>query len=701
MKKDVQPEIKTLLSWVKEAHLGASAWRAESWRDQEMYDGGDAQWSQTDWDACDDAGIEQITINRTWPAINLLIGSQIINRFNILAKARTRQDAEMSQVMSEGIQFVLDQSNGQFLISDAFKDSTIPGFGCLATTLNPDPRKEKLGVAYRDWKEVWWDPFGSPWLEPNRCRYVLYQRWMDLSDLQALIPEKEKELKNKFDELSGYEKSEEGGYYDDQAMIVEEKKRLLAGNDWVSVERVRVRPVEIWYTIFKQSWFAIFPDGRVIELKDTIPYNEQFDIVRHSSEIAVANVRKMQTATFLGDLLLMQQPSPFPHDEYPLIPFIGYLDRYNYPYGVPRQIRGQDIEVNKRRSMALALLKSRRVIVEKDVVDGGEDGLNALYEEANKLDGFLVINSGKSGSIKIVEQGELATSQVALLQQSEREIEEGTGATAERAGYESKAISGKALEKKQIAAATITASLYDNLRRSTTMLGNQVGANMQGFWTGEKVLRITDRITGAEKFVAINKYIMGETGAITVQNNITQFKFDIVVAEAPQTDTIREQNMNLIIEWVKKSPPDVIPHLMNIAFELSNIPNKDQLLARIKPILGVDPRDEDLSAEEIKQKTVQELEAHQQQQAEQAQVAREATQLELEEKRLENDKLKAEIEQIITGGRVDRAKVVMRDKTDKAKIDVKREEVDVQRDELELEAFKVLTEPKGQERTIQ
>ena len=90
-------------------------------------------------------------------------------------------------------------------------------------------------------------------------------------------------------------------------------------------------------------------------------------------------------------------------------------------------------------------------------------------------------------------------------------------------------------------------------------------------------------------------------GEITLRNNITQGKFDCVVSEAPATDTVREQHLNMLIEWVKKSPPEIIPYLMNAAMELSNLPNKEQLMARIRPILGIEGGDDhNLSPEEVK-----------------------------------------------------------------------------------------------------
>ena len=672
------PDIKQLISWVAEAQFAFSEWRSDSWDDVKMYDGGRGQWTDDDWQTAEDAGIEPLTINRTFPSINLLLGSQVLNKLDIMAKARTTKDSEIAQVMSESIKFVFDQNTGEFLISNAFKDSVIPGWGCVSPCLNDDPRKEKLKLAYRDWKEMWWDPFGSPWLEPDKCRYVYHQRWTDLSELQALFFKKRQELKEKFHELAGSQKNEWGSFYNDEATIVEEEKQLLTGSQWVDSDRARVRPVEMWYTLFKALWFAVFSNGRVVELKDDIPIMEQYQIVNEAQRVVAANVRKMYASTFVGDLLLQQTETPFPHDEFPFIPFIGYLDRYNYPYGVPRQIKGQDVEVNKRRSMALALLQKRRVIAEKDVVDGGEDGLQSLYEEANKIDGFLVVNPGKKDKLEIIEASQLSQYQITLLEQSEREIEETTGVIAERMGYGSRSQSGEAIKEKKMGASTISAPLFDNLRRSQQALGNQIVANIQGFWNEEKILRITDRMTGTEKFVALNEPMMTENGVIEIKNNITQGKYDIVVSDAPQTDTTREKNLELVIEWVKKSPPEIIPHLMSLAFELSNIPNKDQLLARLRPILGMPADIEDLTAEQIKEKTLAELEAQKEQQAKDRQLLEAKVSLEIEEQRLKNEKLEAETAQILSDIDVSRVKPLLQKKKDEDKIDLEYDKLDVE-----------------------
>jgi len=663
-----KPDIKKLQSWVSEAHWASTDWRAESWRDSEMYDG--SQWTDDDYKDAEDVGVTPLVINRTFPVVNLILGSQQINQTDIDAKGRTQEDSEIAQVMSEAIKFVMDQNEGQFLISAAFKNATIPGVGWIAPGLNRDPREERLSLKRRDWKEVFWDPYSSPWVNPDRCRYVFHQRWMDLSDFQASFPDSKRDIQDAFTELAGREQGEWGSGYQDEATDVEELKRTMAGSDWADAERRRVRPVELWYHCYEKAWFASLADGRVVELREDMPPQIQLQIVQASQQVVSAVVKRMRVAVFLGDLLPQDIPTPYPHDEFPFIPFIGYIDRYGCPFGVPRQIREQDIEVNKRRSMALALLKSRRVIAESDVADDS-GGLDHVYEEANSLDGFIVVDPGKLNSLTILENQDLAPAQVALLQESEREIQEIAGTNAEQMGYESNVTSGVALQKRMNQAQTMTATLFENLRRSLKLLGQQLQSNIQGFWTGEKVLRVTDRMTGAERFVALNEPLQMPNGMIAIKNNITQGKYDIIVSDSPHTDTIKEQNLALLQEVIKKAPPELAPPLLSLSFELMDLPNKEALLTKLKPILGMGIDEENMDPAELKQKALEQMQAQQQAHAQQVQVEQAMIQLDIEKKQLENAKLQAEIEAIqVNAG-------------------IKTIEAEVKKDQLELNAYEV------------
>ena len=170
----------------------------------------------------------------------------------------------------------------------------------------------------------------------------------------------------------------------------------------------------------------------------------------------------------------------------------------------------------------------------------------------------------------------------------------------------------------------------------------------------------------------LNQREQGPMGEITLRNNITQGKFDCVVSEAPATDTVREQHLNMLIEWVKKSPPEIIPYLMNAAMELSNLPNKEQLMARIRPILGIEGGDDhNLSPEEVKAQVAKTLEAQQAEAARMKQVQEAEIKLRLENLQLTNEKLAADIESIRQGDKVRRDDQAL--KGVKAGFDIQRE----------------------------
>ena len=300
-----------LNSWIWEAQWAAREWREESWRDSEMFDGGQASWTAKDYADAQEAGIDPITINRTFPTCNMLLGSQAVNRFDIVAKGRTQEDTELSNVMTEGIKFIFDQWEGEFIISDAFKDAVIPGFGCVSPCLNDDPRSERLSLKYRDWKEIWGDPFSPVWWHPSHTRYVTHQKWVDLEDFKALFPEQERKIDEAYAQMSGEWREHGYSSLQDEAQMVEEKIRMLSASDWVDTHRKRIRPAETWYPVNEMSLFALYADGRSYEIKKDMDPRAAFQAVEGSQQVVRAIVKKMRVATFFGESLLLQdRPTP-------------------------------------------------------------------------------------------------------------------------------------------------------------------------------------------------------------------------------------------------------------------------------------------------------------------------------------------------------------------------------------------------------
>lgn len=631
--------LKQLIQWAAESQLFHQGWRAEAWEDYEFRDG--KQWSDADLLRMEKKGIRALTINRIFPILNLLQGHYLNNMPMTIAKGRTKQDNELGQVMSESIAYVGDQCSGPLHKKKAFEHQCVAGVGFLGTGYNPDPRAEKVHYYPLNWYSVWWDHFSTPWMPKASCRYAFTAEWSDLSDLIMLFPEKRKEIEEQFKEL---------GVDDfvpdivDEGTQVEELRKYIGGSSWVHLQRKRVRPIEMWYTALQRSFFAKMPNGQVVDLDNLDTPNEEYQVIQQAQEVLTANVKKMRVSTFLGNLSLQDVPSPYPHDDFPFVPYVGYLDRYDQPFGVPRQIKEQDSEVNKRRSMALSLLSSRRVTTE----EGASEDPNATFTEANRQDGFIVMNKGKMDRIKIEEMGQLAPAQMAMLEASEREMQEvaGSNDVVPRPNVRSTGM----MENQQATAATVTASLLDNAKHSDKILGEKITSLIQDTWTDEKVLRVTDRVTGAEKFVTVNERFVEGTN-VTVRNNITQARFDLVMGTAPMSDTLREKNLETIFAAINKSPPEAVGPLINLALEISDLPEKDQLLSQIRSATGLSNFD-NLTTEERELK-------------EQEEAAAKAQQAEIDQTNaniaaaLENDATAAEVEKTKAETQVELQKVAI------------------------------------------
>jgi hypothetical protein len=279
---------------------------------------------------------------------------------------------------------------------------------------------------------------------------------------------------------------------------------------------------------------------------------------------------------------------------------------------------------------------------------------------------------GGKAKIEIIEGTDRnqLQSQLLIQQQSEKELQEISGANAEMQGMKGQSISGVAMQERKQQSSVILAPLLENLRRSRWIMGQLKVAEMQGQWKGPKILRITDRYTGADKWVTLNERVPDQNGQIILKNNISQGKMDTVISESPATDTVREANLQLITEAVKKSPPEIIPQLITMAFEMSNLPNKDMLVSKLQQIYKINPGEAELTPEQLKQQTLQALEEQQRASQTAQKYEGQVKTLTLENLDLENKYLQAQIAKI------------MGDK------EFNQEKTDNMRRELELKGFK-------------
>ena len=632
---DKEKTADELIAWVAEAVNIHQVWRKESWEDYEFRDG--VQWSEEEKDTLiNEKNIQPLIINRITPIIKFIHGWFILNQREYSVKGRTKEDVELGQVMSEALMFIRDQNKGIQKISNAFLEQIITGIGCTKVFYNSDPRKEKVSFTRINWHDIWWDPFSTPWFDSETARYAFTAPWKDLDVFCSFFPDKAQEIREQFDAAAS---DSLGSISMDESASVEDFKRQLSSMGyWTDTERKRIRPVEMWYPVFDERLFLKMHNGRVIDLED-MSGQDRFEALRYSKELITATVRKMRVAVLFNTLKVYDIPSPLPFDDFPFSTFVAYTDRFGLPFGVPRELTDLSKELNKRRSIALARADDFRMFTEK----GAVEDLDTAYYEANRSKGHIVLAANGMGKIKIEDLKDLASTQMALAQQTRQEINEVSGTLDESMAIPDQVQSEGALQEKKGLQNIKLASLFQNADLAIKDLGAKLCSMIQDSWTEEKTLRVTDRMTGVDAFIKINQSVVGPNGeTIHVKNNIAESAFDIVVTTSQVTDTQRDKTLDLIFSAINKAPPEAIPPLLNLGLAMSDIPDKGEWLEQIMNATGMEKHPDGMSKEDKDAAKLEKAKAAQRQQEFDRNLAIQTQTVANQEKAANTEKLRAE-----------------------------------------------------------
>ena len=166
--------------------------------------------------------------------------------------------------------------------------------------------------------------------------------------------------------------------------------------------------------------------------------------------------------------------------------------------------------------------------------------------------------------------------------------------------------------------------MYDGHRDWENRVYRQVWNRIRQAWTAEKWIRVTDDKTNLD-WVGLNQQItVGQmlqdaaqqdpeaqmmlqgmmaqrdprlNEVAEVKNNVAEMDVDIIIADAPDTHTLKQETFEILISLAERYGPDKVP--FEAALELSDMPNKGEVKKLLNP-----PVDPEVQAQ---QQAVQEL----------------------------------------------------------------------------------------------
>lgn len=587
----------TLAQWWQEARDAHAANRAQQHIDADFYD--HHQIDQATASAMIARGQAPLVYNLAKTAIDWIIGTERRTRIDWKIHPRGKEDLKAAQAKQAALKYVDDVNDGSFARSAAFSDACRVGVGWIEECVNHAGDEEPITIAHEDWKVMWWDPFARK-LDLSDARYIHRAKWLDVDygitmfPDQADIIERHARATDEIDLDDCEDPADVPGFFFGRTTntydIGASPTQLSGGR-----LRSRVRIIETWYTkpVKVKRLTSILPD---MNRKVYNPAEHDAYIAAGLASLYDGIVNKKWVALWVPGTILSNQESPYKHNRYPFTPCFAYRDdKTKMPYGPMRGMRDAQDDYNKRRAKALFLLSVNRVIYENGAIE--EEDEDDFKQEAAAPDAQLRVANGalRDNRIKFETGTELAQSQLGLMEQDRIHIFENNGITRENLGQDSGAISGRAILAKQQQGAVTTAEIFDNYRLFQRVSGQKSLSNVEQFMTMPKRIRIVGA-KGAMDWMMLNEPMYDPaTGQVIFENDLAASEADFHVDQQDYRETTRMAMAETLFETMKGlADPNLQLMLLDLAVELTDIPNRDEIVRRIRAMSGqVGPGEEE------------------------------------------------------------------------------------------------------------
>lgn len=576
--------------------------RLEQMLDYDFYD--HIQWSDADKQVLAARHQAPLTYNKIKMALDWVIGTERRTRIDGVVHPREQDDVELAAVKGELLKYLSDTNRVPWERSLAFKDAAIAGCGWTEESVRTNRADEPVMVKHVPWRQMRRDPCSRA-LDLSDCRFLIREKFADLDYAEAMFPDRveivNRAARDHFDgDDAGWEEEidlpQVFRRYDSRGH--ELSGRRITGR--VSLDtrsRMRVRLLECWFrkpVSYKRIWGGDFSGERFD------PSNQEHAAAQAAMAAAAqpiytitdAVAEEMWCAIFTEEGLLKLQRSPFNHGGFPYTPYWCYRrNRDGMEYGLVRGVRDSQEDLNKRMSKLLWALSTNQLFYEDGAID--EDRIEEVKRELAKPNGTIPLTNGGLAKIKVERNLDVAEAQIKLLELDAAHIHDGSGVNREMLGRDTNAASGRAILAKQQEGAVSTAELFDNYRLGIQISGEKQLSLTEQFMTQARQFRIVGERKGVD-WRAINQLRLDTLNNVwVVDNDISRNHADFVVDQQDFRETMRQAFAEQFFEMLAKLPPDMSIQLLDLAFDMIDMPGKDEVVKRIRQITGQGDDDAD------------------------------------------------------------------------------------------------------------
>ncbi|MCW2275129.1 hypothetical protein GJ654_10370 [Rhodoblastus acidophilus] len=558
--------------------------RAEQEKDEEFYD--NEQWDELDARTLKERGQQPIVYNVIAPTLNWIIGTEKRSRTDFKILPRRKDAGKAAERKTQLLKYLSDVNRTPFNKSLAFEDAVKVGVGWLEVGLQDESDGEPVYERYESWRNMLWDSAATE-RDLSDARYIMRSKWVDLDISKAMFPKRKGLLDRAAVEGDRFIIDAAHGDSAMDSMEVENGVYRSDRQDF-AYKRQRVRLIECWYRAPANVQKLRGGDfGGQIYDRDHAAHSEA--VANGHSVVVNTVMMRMHVAIFTVNGLLFASQSPYRHNDFPFTPiWANKRGKNGLPYGVIRGLRNVQEDVNKRASKALHILNTSKTIMD----EGAVPDVDEFAEEVSRPDAIIVKRKGHE--LTIEADRELAPAHLELMSKSIEMIQSASGVTDENMGRKTNATSGIAIQARQNQGSLATAGLFDNLRLANQIHGEKMLSMIEQFFTDQKSFRITN-MRGTPDYVTVNDGLP--------ENDIIRTKADFVISEDDWRMSIRQAQTAELLDLLKQLAP-VAPQIalvtLDLLVEAMDIPNREEIVNRIRQQTGMrDPDQTEPTKEDV------------------------------------------------------------------------------------------------------
>ena len=621
----------------------------------DMYYRGD-QWDEFDMQELDDQGRPALTINTILPTINAVLGEQSTKKADITFKPRGGGNQEVADVLTKVYQQIADNNKLEWIENQVFSDGLIQDRGYFDVRIDfSDHIQGEVRIEAKDPLDILIDPDAKHY-DTRTWNEIFETKWMSVDEIEETYGQ------DKADKLRML--AETGTTLGADSMEFEEERygdtdEYNYGQQYPgdpdSARMLRsIRVIERQYYKLKDCMYYLDPvtgDMRDVPQNWSKKKRETF-ADQYGLDILSKTVRKVRWTVTADTVVLFDDWSPYKH--FTIVPYFPYFRR-GKPFGMVRNLLSPQEQLNKITSQELHIVNTTANsgwIVE----NGSLSGMTAddLEEHGAETGLVLEFNRGSTPPAKI-PPNQIPTGLDRLGQKAAANIKQISGITDAMLGQDSAEVSGVAIQAKQNRGSMLLQVPLTNLAKSRQYLAEAILGLIQGYYTEERVIQITDESDPYKPRRELRVNQMTPEGQVI--NDLQLGEYDVVVSSAPARDNFDEMQFAEAISLRQVGVP--IPDDMIV--EYSHLSRKADVADRIRKMQGTGP----LSPEQIQMQKFQ-MEAQ------------------IRSTQLEIAKLEAEVANIQTMAAVNVAKVDQIETEPQLKIAELQSKLQTKREELDL-----------------